>query len=78
MDDAQTAALLRSILERIRTQADAGLASLNHARQIRAIQWRCAGCGHRKHFTKPVGVDATIGSPCPKCHGTSYEPVTPS
>ena len=76
MEDPRTAELLRSILERIRVQADAGLASLAHADQPRAVQWRCASCGHRKHFTKPVTVDATVGSPCPKCHGALYEPVS--
>ena len=76
MDDAPTAKLLRAILERIRAQADAGLAGLNHVEETRAIHWRCAGCQHRKHFTKAVTVDATMGSACPKCGGTQYEPVT--
>jgi Zn finger protein HypA/HybF involved in hydrogenase expression len=75
MDDDRTADLLRTLLERIRTQATAALSALDRSEETRAAQWECSHCGHRKHFTKPVTVEATAGSPCPKCAGTSYQPV---
>jgi Zn finger protein HypA/HybF involved in hydrogenase expression len=78
VDDDRTAQLLRTLLERIRTEADAALAALARSEEPRSVQWQCTHCGHRKHFTKPVTIDATIGSACPKCRGTAYQPVSPT
>jgi len=76
MEDERTEDLLRTLLQRIRTEADAALSALDRSEQPRAAQWQCTRCGRRKHFTKPVTADATSGSPCPKCGGNSYRPVT--
>jgi len=75
MNDERTAELLRTLLQRIRTEADAALTALSRSEQPHAVQWQCTRCGHRKHFTKRVTVDATSGSPCPKCGGNIYQPV---
>ena len=39
---------------------------------VRALGWRCAGCGHVKHFTRPALKE--VAPPCPKCRGSEFVP----
>jgi Zn finger protein HypA/HybF involved in hydrogenase expression len=65
---------LRQALEQIRDQAIAALRQLESSDQdLRRLSWQCTGCGHRKHFTRPVSVE--IATPCPKCGGSNFAPI---
>jgi hypothetical protein len=54
---AETPDRLKTILERIRDKTDQAFTLLNDAQENRALGWNCIGCGHVKHFTKPVSLD---------------------
>ena len=62
---------LTAALKAIRDRADAVLKE-QPATERRSLGWKCNGCGHVKHFTRPVL--AEVAAPCPKCHGTTFEP----
>ena len=61
---------IRSVLEKIRDDAQQALSLLTTWPHQRALSWECAGCGHVKHFTRPVPVE--VASPCPKCRSESF------
>ena len=64
---------LTAALKTIRDRADAALQEIvQSAGEQRALSWKCSGCGHVKHFTRPV--PAEVAAPCPKCHGTAVVP----
>lgn len=71
--DQETPALkfLRTTLVEIRTKADQALEQLEQPVDVRAAKWRCATCGHTKHFTRAV--PSITAAPCPKCDGKSFE-----
>jgi hypothetical protein len=62
---------IKEILETIRDEAQRALALLGHTEQQRSLGWKCAHCGHVKHFTRPV--PAEVAPPCPKCNGKTFE-----
>ena len=68
---ADTSTSLRRILERIRDDAQQALTVLVDSEEPRSIAWKCSGCGHGKHFTRPV--PAEVAAPCPKCGGESFQ-----
>jgi hypothetical protein len=70
MDPAQDALIV--VLKSIRDQADAVLQRIEHAKQ-RALLWKCAACGHTKHFTRPAL--AEVAAPFPRCGGATFDPV---
>jgi len=51
---AETPTALRRILEKIRDDAEQALRVLGDSEEPRSIAWKCSGCGHVKHFTRPV------------------------
>jgi rubrerythrin len=60
-------------LRAIRDHADAALKDVEQpATDRRSLGWKCSGCGYAKHFTRPAL--AEVAAPCPKCHGTTFEP----
>jgi hypothetical protein len=60
-------------LRSIRDQADSVLKKIAQPKQERSLAWKCTGCGHVKHFTRPV--PAELAAPCPKCGGGAFNPV---
>jgi hypothetical protein len=66
----ETADQIRNVLERIRDDAQKALKLLGSSPDQRSLAWRCAGCGHTKHFTKAV--PAEVASPYPKCGGEMF------
>jgi len=62
---------LRRILERIRDDAQQALSVLGEPEEPRSLAWKCKGCGHVKHFTRPVSAEVT--PPCPKCGSESFQ-----
>jgi rubrerythrin len=68
---AQTTDDLRDLLEKIRNDAQRALALISKETESRSLSWKCIGCGHVKHFTRPVPSD--IAQPCPKCKGDSFQ-----
>jgi hypothetical protein len=71
MDPAHQAMI--GALKSIRDQADSVLKKVEHSVGQRSLSWKCSGCGHTKHFTRPAL--AEIAAPCPKCGGGKFEPV---
>jgi rubrerythrin len=71
MDPANQA--LIGALRSIRDQADSLLKKLEKSVEQRSLSWKCSGCGHTKHFTRPAL--AEIAAPCPKCGGRQSEPL---
>jgi predicted Zn-ribbon and HTH transcriptional regulator len=67
---AQNSSQLKSILERIRNDTDQALTLLNDAQEQWALAWKCTGCGHVKHFTKPVS--AEVVARCPRCKSDQF------
>jgi Zn finger protein HypA/HybF involved in hydrogenase expression len=67
---AQTENRLRDFLEKIRDDAQRALALLPSETELRSLGWKCTGCGHVKHFTRPV--TAAVADHCPKCKGDSF------
>jgi predicted Zn-ribbon and HTH transcriptional regulator len=64
---------LTAALRKIRDHADAALKDVEPAgKERKALGWKCADCGHIKHFTRPVPVEVAV--PCPKCRGETFEP----
>jgi rubrerythrin len=60
-------------LKAIRDHADLVLRKIEQSAQRRSLAWKCAACGHIKHFTRPALAEVTV--PCPKCGGTTFDPV---
>jgi len=58
-------------LRAIRDQADSVLRQVEQPTQQRSLVWKCAACGHIKHFTRPAL--AEIAAPCPKSGGVTME-----
>jgi Zn finger protein HypA/HybF involved in hydrogenase expression len=71
MDPANQA--LIGALKSIRDQADSVLKEVEHSVEQRSLSWKCSGCGHTKHFTRPAL--AEIAAPCPKCGRRKFEPI---
>jgi Zn finger protein HypA/HybF involved in hydrogenase expression len=69
MDSTQQAMI--AVLKSIRDQADSILKKMERADEQKSLSWKCADCGHAKHFTRPVS--AEVAAPCPKCGGTRFE-----
>lgn len=67
---AETPHRLRQILERIRQEAEQALSLLTDSGEQRALAWKCTGCGHVKHFTKPVS--AEVVARCPRCKSDQF------
>ena len=61
---------LRSVFRLIRERADYALDLLKQSDDLRALSWRCLGCGHTKKFTRPVPRE--VAMPCPKCNGSDF------
>jgi hypothetical protein len=59
------------MLERIRDDTQQALKLLGDAAEVRSLGWKCLGCGHVKHFTRPV--PSEVAPPCPKCRGEAFE-----
>jgi len=55
----------------IRDQADSVLRKIEQPRRERSLAWKCTGCGHVKHFTRPAL--AEVAAPCPKCGGAAFD-----
>ncbi len=70
---AETSTHLKTILERIREQTEQALSLLTNVGDERALAWKCTGCGHVKHFTKPVSLD--VVARCPRCKSEQFIPV---
>ncbi len=68
---AKTADDLRDLLEKIRDDAQRALALIANGAELRSLGWKCIGCGHVKHFTRPV--TAAVADRCPKCKGDSFQ-----
>jgi predicted Zn-ribbon and HTH transcriptional regulator len=73
---AQTTNHLRDLLEKIKGDAERALALLPSGDELRSLGWKCTGCGHVKHFTRPV--TAAVAERCPKCKGDSFESANSS
>jgi len=73
VDETPALRSLKAALEDIRTKADQALKHLQQPEETRAPKWRCTGCGHTKHFTRPVPMETA--APCPKCGGKTFEVV---
>jgi hypothetical protein len=71
MDSAQQAMI--AALRSIRDQADSVLEKMEQAAKERSLSWKCGGCGHKKHFTRPV--PAEVAAPRPKCGGETFHSV---
>jgi len=67
---AQTANRLKDLLEKIRDDAQRALVLLPGETELWSLSWKCIGCGHVKHFTRPVPSD--VAQPGPKCKGDSF------
>jgi hypothetical protein len=67
---AETADDLRNLLEKIRDDAQRALALIPKGTESRSLSWKCIGCGHVKHFTRPVPIE--VAAPCPKCKGRFF------
>ena len=67
---AETTNDLRNLLEKIKGDAQRALALLPSGSELRSLGWKCAACGHVKHFTRPV--TAAVAERCPKCKGDSF------
>jgi predicted Zn-ribbon and HTH transcriptional regulator len=67
---AQTTNHLRDLLEKIKDDAERALGLLSNENGLRSLGWKCTGCGHVKHFTRPV--TAAVADRCPKCKGDSF------
>jgi hypothetical protein len=52
MDSAHQAMI--AVLISIRDQADSILRKMERAAEQKSLSWKCAHCGHAKHFTCPV------------------------
>jgi hypothetical protein len=70
MDSAHQAMI--AALTSIRDQADSVLKKMEQAAKERSLSWRCGGCRHTKHFTRPVPTE--VAAPCPKCGGETFIP----
>src|SRR5437773_1589080 len=68
---AEPSTSLRRILEKIRDDAQQALNVLGDSEDRRSLAWKCSGCKHVKHFTRPV--PAEVAAPCPKCGGESFQ-----
>jgi len=71
MDPTQDALIV--VLRSIRDHADSALKKIERPAEQRSLSWKCATCGHIKHFTRPVL--AEVAPPCPKCSGEKFECV---
>jgi len=60
-------------LKAIRDHADSALRKIEQSARHRSLAWKCAACGNIKHFTRPAPADVAV--PCPKCGGTTFDPV---
>jgi len=69
MDSEQES--LISALKSIRDQADSVLKKIECPAEQRSLSWKCAACGHTKHFTRPAL--AEVAAPCPKCGGERFD-----
>ncbi len=69
MDSALKA--LIGAVRAIRDQADSVLRKIEQPSGERSLAWKCNGCGHIKHFTRPVPSD--VASSCPKCKSTAFQ-----
>ena len=56
--------------KKIKADAQRALALLPSEAELRSLGWKCAACGHVKHFTRPV--TAAVADTCPKCKGDSF------
>jgi len=63
---------LGAVLKRIRDDAQEALSLVATRAELRALGWRCVGCGNVKHFTRPALKE--IAAPCPKCRGAEFVP----
>ena len=41
-------------LEVIQQQVRHALGELEDLEEVRSAHWKCSGCGHTKHFTRPI------------------------
>jgi rubrerythrin len=71
MDPAQDALIV--VLKSIRDQADSVLKKIEQPAEQRSLSWKCAACGHTKHFTRPALSE--VAAPCPKCGGETFHSV---
>jgi len=71
MDSALKA--LIGAVRAIRDQADSVLREIEQPSGERSLAWKCTGCGHIKHFTRPA--PAEVAAPCPKCGGAAFNPL---
>jgi hypothetical protein len=62
---------LIAALRAIRDQADSVLRKIEQPSRERFLAWKCTGCGHIKHFTRPV--PSEVASPCPKCKNNTFQ-----
>ena len=69
MESAHQAVI--AVLKSIRDQADSVLKKMEQLAEQKSLSWKCALCGHTKHFTRPAL--AEVAAPCPKCGGTKFE-----
>jgi rubrerythrin len=60
-------------LKAIRDNADSVLKKIEQSAQQRSLAWKCAACGHIKHFTRPALAEVAV--PCRKCGGISFDPL---
>ena len=64
---------LIGVLRSIRDQAESILKEIQHRDERKSLSWKCAGCGHTKHFTRPA--PAEVAGPCPRCGSERFDRV---
>ena len=72
MDEEAALKPIRELLEKVRERVDYAIGRLKSFEEVRALAWRCRGCGFTKKFTRPV--PAETAPPCPKCRGMVFDP----
>lgn len=70
-EDDETLRPLREALEQVHARLGGIIARLGPPPEARHLRWRCTGCGHLKHFTRPM--PAHVAPPCPKCRGATFQ-----
>jgi hypothetical protein len=58
---------IRELLEKVRERVDYAIGRLKSFEEVRALAWRCRGCGFTKKFTRPsAGGDGASLSEVPR------------
>ncbi len=63
---------IKTVLEKIRDEAQDALNLLVASDGQRSLAWRCVNCGHVKHFTRAVPLE--VAARYRKCKGEDFRP----